>query len=64
MIKQIMNEEFESIRALAEGLERDVKNVWEDLCLLNKFGIIEFKISGRRKIPVVKKTKITIKLGD
>ncbi len=64
MIKEIVNEDFKSIRALAEGLERDVKNVWEDLSLLNKFGLIEFEVSGRRKIPTVKRTRIVIKLRD
>jgi predicted transcriptional regulator len=64
MVREIMNEDFNSIRDLAESLERDIKNVWEDLCILNKFGLIEFEIVGRRKIPIVKKTKIIIKLRD
>ena len=63
MIQEIINEEFNSIRSLAESLDRDIKNVWDDLFLLNKCGIIEFRIVGRRKIPTVKKRKIIIKIG-
>ena len=63
IVREIINEEFNSIRALAESLERDIKNVWDDLCLLNKFGVIEFQVSGKRKIPLVRKRKIIIKIG-
>lgn len=64
MIREVMNEEFSSIRSLAESLDRDIKNVWNDLSLLNKFGLVEFEIAGRRKIPMVRKTKIIIKIGE
>jgi len=60
MVRSIMDMHIESIRALAEVLDRDIKNVWDDLHALKKVGVIEFRIHGRRKIPVVKKKRIVI----
>jgi len=60
LLREIMRREVESIRQLAEELDRDVKNVWEDLCLLRRCGLIDFKEMGRRKVPILKKHRIVI----
>ena len=60
LLREIMRREFESIRKLAEELNRDVKNVWQDLSLFEKHGLIEFECHGRRKVPRLKSKKIVI----
>ncbi|MBD3312125.1 hypothetical protein GF352_01565 [archaeon] len=58
LVKAIMDNEPRSIRALAQRVERDIKNVFNDLKLLHNFRIIEFKKIGRCKKPIVKKKTI------
>jgi predicted transcriptional regulator len=55
MLKKIKEETVNSIRELASTLERDVKNVWDDLEILEKNNLIYLRKQGRRKIPVMKK---------
>lgn len=66
MIKAIMNYEPNSIRALSRLLERNVKNVFEDLILLQRHNMIRFKEAGRRKRPVVivKRIVFRFRKGD
>ena len=63
ILHAIMEEHPKSIRGLAERLDRDIKNVFEDLRLLQKANIIDFIKEGRCKRPVVKKRIIIIRLG-
>ncbi|VVB75305.1 Uncharacterised protein [Candidatus Tiddalikarchaeum anstoanum] len=58
MIKVIMKEEPHSIRELSRVLDRNVKNVFEDLVLLQKNHIISFHGEGRTKKPIVIVRKI------
>ena len=51
---------LDSIKDLAEILERDYKNVYDDVLALEKFGLIEFIKEGKNKCPVTKVTKISI----
>ena len=44
-----------SIRDLAEMVERDIKNVWDDLKRLSEIDLIDFDDAGRMKRPVIKK---------
>ncbi len=61
MLSKLSNNSFFSIRDLAEKLNRDVKNVYEDLCALEKHKMIEFETKGRAKIPKLKKRIIILK---
>ena len=63
LIKAILDDNPCSIRELAEIVDRDIKNVFEDLMLLHKLKLIDFVCEGRRKRPVVRYKKIIIKLG-
>jgi hypothetical protein len=49
-----------SIKDLAEILDRDYKNVYDDVMALNKFELIEFIKEGKNRCPVTKVTKISI----
>jgi predicted transcriptional regulator len=55
MLKAIRDHRPESIRALAGLVERDIKNVAEDLALLTSLGLVDVAKgrSGRRSVPRV-----------
>ncbi len=63
LLKAIMENEPCSIRELAEEIDRDIKNVFNDLKILHELDLVDFVNEGRRKRPVVKKRTIIIKLG-
>ncbi len=52
LLRTIREEEPESIRATARLVERDVKNVHQELTKLEALGVIRFKEEGRSKKPV------------
>jgi len=62
MVRVIMHKQPESIRDLSEILNRDIKNVFEDLGILNRLGVVKFIKVGRKKKPVVKRKFIVISL--
>jgi len=53
LIEVIRREEPASINEAARIVERDVKNVHEELTRLARLGIVYFEEEGRRKRPVV-----------
>jgi predicted transcriptional regulator len=53
LIGAIRREEPESINEAARIVERDVKNVYEELTRLAQLGIVYFEEEGQRKRPVV-----------
>jgi len=53
LLEAVMAEPPESIRALAEHLDRDVHDVHDDLHLLSEYEIIHFEENGRAKKPYV-----------
>lgn len=53
LLESVMETPPESIRALAERLDRDVHDVHDDLHLLADYGIIQFREHGRAKQPYV-----------
>ena len=63
LLKAIMENEPCSIRELAEEINRDIKNVFNDLKVLHELELVDFVNEGRRKRPIVKKKTIIIKLG-
>ncbi|MBN1923838.1 MAG: hypothetical protein JW791_03710 [Nanoarchaeota archaeon] len=66
IIRAIAKYHPHSIRALSRVLERNVKNVFEDLLLLEKNNFISFEEEGKSKKPVVvvKRIVFHFDLGD
>jgi predicted transcriptional regulator len=64
LIRTIMDEQPTSIRDLAQTVERDIKNVFDDLKLLHNFNIIDFEPQGRCKKPLVKSKTIIFKFSN
>jgi predicted transcriptional regulator len=62
MVRTIREQQPGSIRELANILERDVKNVFDDVQLLNRMHIIRLVRTGRCMRPVIKKKIIVISL--
>jgi predicted transcriptional regulator len=60
IIKTVMHRHPGSIRELAEFLHRDVKNVFDDLRVLNNIGMIRLVRIGRRSRPVIRRRFIVI----
>lgn len=54
LIARIREGGIESVRALADDLDRDVSGVSRDLDLLFEADIVEFDTEGQRKIPCLK----------
>lgn len=66
ILRAIARHHPDSIRQLSRLLERNVKNVFEDLLLLEKNKFISFQQQGksRRPVVVVKKLVFKFDLGD
>lgn len=64
LVRAIMNHEPQSIRELANEVERDVKNVFDDLKILQNVNIINFQDCGNCKKPVVAKKTIIFNLTN
>lgn len=54
LIARIREGDIESVRRLADDLDRDISGVSRDLDLLAKNDIVEYETEGRRKIPHLK----------
>lgn len=53
LLESVMEQPPDSIRALADRLERDVHDVHDDLHLLADYDIVHFEADGRAKQPYV-----------
>lgn len=62
LLRSIMTERPDSIRQLAERLERDVKSVHDDLQVLAEYDIVHFEQAGRAKRPFVPYDTIEVNL--
>ena len=62
LIETISDAQPESIRETARLVERDVKNVHQELTELERLGIIRFETSGQSKQPVFPYEEIVISL--
>lgn len=62
LIEAIRRERPESITEAARVVDRDVKNVHEELARLARLGVIYFEEEGRRKRPVVWFDELVIEL--
>lgn len=62
LIRTVAREEPDSIRETARLVERDVKDVHDNLTELAQYGLIEFEDDGRARRPVVWYDDIEISL--
>ncbi len=60
LIKALKEKEMSSKRSLARHLDRDIKQVSEDLEILHQMSIVEFREKGNRKIPELRHDKIFV----
>lgn len=63
LIQYLMDNEVESIGDLAEELDRGLKEVGEDLNLLEEYNIVRIEKEGRAKRPSVSYDRIEIDIG-
>ncbi len=50
LLETLADKKFDSVRKLADYLHRDVHNVYEDLRLFHKLGIVEFERGPRNSL--------------
>ena len=62
ILRSIMSQRPDSIRQLAERLDRDVKSVHGDLQILADYDIVHFEQAGRAKRPFVPYESIEVSL--
>jgi len=62
LLQSVMTESPDSIRRLAQRLDRDVKSVHDDLQVLAEYDIVHFESEGRAKRPFVPYDTIEITL--
>lgn len=62
LLHAIAQEEPESIREAARLVDRDIKQVSENLDRLEEYGVVEFVQEGRAKRPVVPYDEIDIQI--
>ncbi|PSQ31726.1 transcriptional regulator [Halobacteriales archaeon SW_6_65_46] len=62
LLQSVMAEQPDSIRRLADRLDRDVKSVHDDLQVLTEYDIVHFEQAGRAKQPFVPYDSIEVTL--
>lgn len=62
LLRSIMTEQPDSIRQLADRVDRDVKTVHDDLQVLAEYDIVQFEQAGRAKRPFVPYDTIKVSL--
>jgi predicted transcriptional regulator len=60
ILDTLKSEEVESVRHLAEILDRDKSVVSQDLQVLAKNDLVEYEKEGRRKVPKVKHENVVV----
>lgn len=60
LLEYLSKNPLNSIKDLAEILDRDYKNVYDDVMALHRFDLVEFIREGKNKCPVTKVSRITI----
>lgn len=60
IIDFLRENDAESVRGLARDLGYDKKDISEDLNLLARLDVIEFRTEGRRKVPSLAKEHIVV----
>lgn len=62
LLRSIMTEQPDSIRQLADRLDRDVKTVHDDLQILAEYDVVHFEQAGRAKRPFIPYDTIEVNL--
>jgi len=62
LIRSLLDGPADSIRALADRLDRDVRQVHDDVDLLGEYGIIRFREHGNAKGPYIPYETISIEV--
>lgn len=62
LLRSIMTEQPDSIRQLADRVDRDVKTVHDDLQVLAEYDIVQFEQAGQAKRPFVPYDTIKVSL--
>jgi predicted transcriptional regulator len=62
LLRSVMAERPDSIRGLADRLDRDVKSVYDDVGVLSEYDIVHFERDGRAKRPFVPYETIEVRL--
>lgn len=62
LLRSVMARQPDSIRQLADRLDRDVKSIHDDLQVLAEYDVVHFEESGRAKRPFVPYETIEISL--
>ena len=62
VVRSLMGAPAESMRDLADRLDRDVRQVHDDLQLLNEYRIVHFREEGGAKKPYVPYDTVTIEV--
>jgi len=62
LLRSIIAESADSIRQLADRVDRDVKSVHDDLGVLTEYDIVHFEQDGRAKRPFVPYERIEVSL--
>lgn len=62
LLRSVMADRPESIRALAQRLDRDVKSVHDDLQVLGTYDVVRYEVDGRAKRPLVPYDTIEVSL--
>ncbi|PSP37242.1 transcriptional regulator [Halobacteriales archaeon QH_7_65_31] len=62
LLQSVMAKQPDSIRRLADRLDRDVKSVHDDLQVLTEYDIVHFEQAGRAKQPFVPYDSIEVTL--
>ncbi|MFB6163323.1 MAG: transcriptional regulator [Halococcoides sp.] len=63
LLQSVMSDRPDSIRDLADRLDRDVKTVHDDLSVLAEYDVVHFERDGRAKRPVVPYETIEVRLA-
>lgn len=62
LIRSLLDGPADSIRALADRLDRDVRQVHDDVDLLSEYGIVRFREHGAAKEPYIPYETISIEV--
>jgi predicted transcriptional regulator len=63
LLEYIQSHNPKSVKALANELNRDYKNVYDDLLALQKYHLLEFVREGKNKRPISTLTAVDILFG-
>lgn len=60
IVRMLKEEDITSMRGLARELDRDIKQVSEDLDTLHRMSVVAYREEGNRKVPELTHSRIVI----